>query len=59
MLDIREIEYWISRYEQEADKLDQCVTLSALYSIRDKLLGTQTRSFSLRPPPIRKHRPQP
>jgi len=39
MLDIREIEYWISRYEQEADKLDQCVTLSALYSIRDKLLG--------------------
>lgn len=42
MLDIREIEYWISRYEQEADKLDQCVTLSALYSIRDKMLGTPT-----------------
>lgn len=39
MLDIREIEYWISRYEQEADKLDHCVTLSALYSIRDKMLG--------------------
>ena len=39
MLDIREIEYWISRYEQEADKLDDCVTLSALYSIRDKLSG--------------------
>ncbi len=42
MLDIREIEYWISRYEQEADRLDQCVTLSALYSIRDKMLGTST-----------------
>ncbi len=41
MLDIREIEYWISRYEQEADKLDDCVTLSALYSIRDKLSGVQ------------------
>lgn len=37
MLDIREIEYWISRYENEADKLDQCVTLSALYNIRDKM----------------------
>lgn len=42
MLDIREIEYWISRYEQEADKLDHCVTLSALYSIRDKMLGVST-----------------
>lgn len=41
MLDIREIEYWISRYEQEADKLDHCVTLSALYSIKDKMLGEQ------------------
>ena len=41
MLDIREIEYWISRYEQEADKLDHCVTLSALYSIRDKMLESQ------------------
>jgi len=39
MLDIREIEYWISRYENEANKLDQCVTLSALYSIRDRLRG--------------------
>lgn len=41
MLDIREIEYWISRYEQEADKLEHCVTLSALYSIRDKMTGKQ------------------
>ncbi len=40
MLDIREIEYWISRYEREADKLEHCVTLSALYSIRDKMLGS-------------------
>lgn len=39
MLDIREIEYWISRYENEADKLDQMPTLSALYSIRDRLRG--------------------
>ena len=39
MLDIREIEYWISRYETEADKLEHWVTLSALYYIRDKLLG--------------------
>lgn len=37
MLDIREIEYWISRYENEADKLDQLTTLSALYSIKDRL----------------------
>lgn len=42
MLDIREIEYWISRYEQEADRLDQCVTLSALYSIRDRLRESGT-----------------
>lgn len=41
MLDIREIEYWISRYEQEADKLNDCITLSALYSIRDKMLESQ------------------
>lgn len=41
MLDIREIEYWISRYEQEANKLDHCVTWAALYFIRDKMLGTQ------------------
>lgn len=39
MLDIKEIEYWISRYEKEADKLDHCVTLSALYAIRDKMVG--------------------
>ena len=39
MLDIRELEYWISRYEKEADKLDQLPTLSALYSIRDRLQG--------------------
>lgn len=39
MLDIREIEYLISRYEQEADKLDDCLVLSALYTIRDKLSG--------------------
>lgn len=39
MLDIREIEYWISRYENEADKLDQLPTLSALYSIKDRLQG--------------------
>ena len=39
MLDIRELEYWISRYEKEADKLDQLSTLSALYSIRDRLQG--------------------
>lgn len=39
MLDIREIEYWISRYENEADKLNDCVTLAALYSIRDRLRG--------------------
>lgn len=44
MLDIREIEYWISRYENEADKLDQCVTLSALYSIRDKMIGKDPAS---------------
>lgn len=37
MLDIREIEYWISRYEQEADKLDHCVTLAALYTCRKEL----------------------
>ncbi len=57
MLDIREIEYWISRYEQEADKLDQCVTLSALYSIRDKLLGQsnpqpQIMAYSEAAPPV-------
>ncbi len=39
MLDIRELEYWISRYEKEADKLEQLPTLSALYSIRDRLVG--------------------
>ena len=39
MLDIREIEYWISRYEQEADKLEHCVTLAALYTCRDQLKG--------------------
>lgn len=39
MLDIREIEYWISRYENEADKLEQLPTLSALYSIKDRLQG--------------------
>lgn len=43
MLDIREIEYWISKYEQEADKLSQCVTLSALYSIRNEMLGQTSR----------------
>ncbi len=57
MLDIREIEYWISRYEQEADKLDQCVTLSALYSIRDKLLGQSSKqpqiaAYSEAPAPV-------
>lgn len=41
MLDIREVEYWISRYENEANKLDHCVTLSALYTIRDKMQGTE------------------
>jgi len=51
MLDIREIEYWISKYEKEADKLSQCVTLSALYSIRNEMLGQtapkpQTASYS-------------
>ena len=54
MLDIREIEYWISRYENEADKLDQCVILSALYSIRDRLKGeppTQIAAHSETPPP--------
>lgn len=49
MLDIREIEYWISRYEQEADKLDQCVTLSALYSIRDRLREGGTKENQARP----------
>lgn len=44
MLDIREVEYWISRYEQEADKLDHCITLSALYTIRDKMLGVTSKN---------------
>jgi len=39
MLDIKEIEYWISRYEKEAGNLNDCVTLSALYSIRSEMLG--------------------
>lgn len=43
MLDIREIEYWISRYENEANKLEHCVTLSALYYIRDHMLGSTQR----------------
>ena len=41
MLDIKELEYWISRYENEADKLDHVVTLSALYHVRDELAGKQ------------------
>lgn len=41
MLDIREIEYWISRYEQEADKLDHCVTLAALYACRNELVSSK------------------
>ncbi|RKJ40228.1 hypothetical protein D7X94_08770 [Acutalibacter sp. 1XD8-33] len=53
MLDIREIEYWISKYEREADKLDQCVTLSALYTIRDRLAGEGQR-----PPEERRAVPQ-
>ena len=51
MLDIRELEYWISRYEEEADKLEQLPTLSALYLIRDRLAGkaqaaSQTQAFA-------------
>lgn len=49
MLDIREIEYWISRYEKEANELNDCVTLSALYSIRDKLSGVQAAQFLPQP----------
>ena len=56
MLDIRELEYWISRYEKEADKLDQMPTLSALYSIRDRLAGEaqtipQATAYSEAPAP--------
>lgn len=41
MLDIKEIDYWISRYKQEANELNDCVVLSALYSIRDRLVNEQ------------------
>ncbi len=41
MLDIREIEYWISRYEQEASKLEHCVALAALYACRDEIMGSK------------------
>ena len=41
MLDIKEIDYWISRYKQEADELKDCVVLSALYSLRDRLMEEQ------------------
>lgn len=39
MLDIREIEYWISRHEEGASDFKDCVTLSALYAIRDRMRG--------------------
>lgn len=53
MLDIREIEYWISKYEKEADKLDHCVTLSALYGVRDHINGQPlpAPSYGQAPPP--------
>lgn len=56
MLDIREVEYWISRYENEASKMADCVVLSSLYSIRDRLGGGETpepriTAYSAAPPP--------
>lgn len=57
MLDIREIEYWISRYESEATKMDDCVVLSSLYSIRDKMQGAaptahEPSAYSTIPEPL-------
>lgn len=60
MLDIREIEYWISRYEQEADKLDQCVILAALYACRDKLTGNKepaSKAAGASMPPVAQEEP--
>ena len=59
MLDIRELDYWISRYEHEANSLNDCVTLSALYSVRDKLSGEepipqpQMMEYSMEAEPVR------
>ena len=41
MLDIREVEYWISRYENETKDLNDCVVWAALLSIRDSLNGVK------------------
>lgn len=53
MLDIREIEYWISRHEEEASSFSDCITLSALYSLRDRLKGEapQIAAYSSAPAP--------
>ena len=48
MLDIGEIEYWISRHENEPINLrEDCVNLAALYIIRDKISGS---SYAEHPP---------
>ena len=49
----KELDKWISKYEKEASKLDHCVTLSALYAIRDRMAGERfsAAAYSLDFPP--------
>ncbi len=42
MLDIKEIEYWISKLEREESSFQAYSKLADLYAIRDKMTGTSS-----------------
>lgn len=45
MLDIKEIEYWISKLEKEDSSFQSYAKLADLYSIRDQMLGGVRRDL--------------